>query len=179
MGKSRRNNLNLVVQQYSGDFLDRVDEVLQDYVNNDDMSFMDDDEITDYIDEQMISSTHSFTRVDNMKHFPDIEEGDTIEFNSYYASFSESMDASKQYASEMSDSDQIIIFRTNGKVKTFDMSDYEDSYYSWQQEHLIHGWPDNGWNVDKVTDVSSDPQFSNIIQTSEGKILLVDISVNE
>ncbi len=180
MGKNRqRNNYALTLSNYEWDneFLDMVDEELTNYVDNDDMSFMDNDEITDYIDEQMISSNHQFTRVDKIEHFPNLEEGDPIDFNSYYVSFSESMTASKQYAKEMGGSDQLIIFRTNGNVKSFDMSDYEDSYYSWQEEHLLHGYPDEGWIVDKVTDVTSDSQFQDLTQTGDGKVLLVDISL--
>lgn len=151
--------------------MNKSTEGLENYADHQNMSFMDDDEITDYIDSQMNISTHQFTRVDKLEHFPDIEEGDEIEFNSYYTSFSESMDASIQYMNEMNNTSEHIIFRTNGTVKEFDMYEYNPSEYVWQEEHLLHGYPNGeGWIVDKVTDVSENPDYRN-----GDKILLVDI----
>ena len=177
MGKSRQviNDTNL--NNISSELLDKVDEGLFNYADGQDMSFMDDDEITDYIDKQMTESSHQFTRADKLEHFPDLEEGDEIEFNSYYVSFSESMDSTIEYAYEMGNTDQHIIFRTNGPVNHFDMYEYTPSEYAWQEEHLLWGYPNgNPYIVNKITDVSTNPEYSNLIQDSESQVLLVDIS---
>jgi len=174
MGKNRSSNgINKEGYDYEeiSDELDKVTEGLENYTNYEDLSFMDDDEITDYIDSQMDISTHQFTRVDKLEHFPDISEGDEIEFNSYYVSFSESMDASIEYLNKMNNTSEHIIFRTNGEVKNFDMYEYTPSEYDWQEEHLLYGYPNGeGWIVDNVRDVSDDPTYAN-----GEKILLVDI----
>lgn len=187
MGKSRKTTDILITNEdgimfggVSEEFLDKVDEGLFNYVDHEDMSFMDNDEITDYIDKQMTLSSHQFTRSDKLKHFPDLEEGDEIEFNSYYTSFSESMDSTIEYAYKMGNTNQHIIFRTNGPVNDFDMYDYTPSEYTWQEEHLLWGYPKgNPWVIDKITDVSTNPQYSSLIQDDESQVLLVDISTKK
>lgn len=177
MGKSRKNyhlfeeNLslsqNIDYDQYPEELLDKVDSALQDWVDYDDGSFNDDDEITDFIDENMITTNHQFFRVEPLdKTLKGLEVGDELDFDNYFKSFSESMNASNEYLQRMAPNSEVVIFRTNGEIQSFNMEDYSGDYY-WQEEHLIHGYD---FTIENITDVTK-----NYVQLGKSKVLLVDI----
>lgn len=152
---------------YDDELLDRVDEALQNWVDYDDRSFNDVDEITDFIDENMVTSHHRFYRVEPLsKTLKDLEVGDPLDFDDYLKSFSETREARDRYIKEMAPDPKIVIFRTNGEIKSFNMVDYAGDYW-WQEEHLIHG---DGFLIENITDVTEE-----YLYLGKEKVLLVDI----